>query len=553
MSSPSHQPDGNSDPAGRHPQGDAPCVHRQPAAPSQSLSPAAEQAAAPLGVAQPEDVAGTGESESVVEVWRELMREARGAGGGAEHGLHTDADQDSDQGSGQDAGSGPPREGAAREWGAAGAVRLAAAKGEQAPPSHSTESPSRHLALSTLLSLMVVLVLIIAVRFTVPPLVESLRYAWHRGQLRAEYEMSGERLRQVSLGSLSEVSQMVSHRVGPGVVHINMLAAVEPEHTAVDYFFSNEFLDRALRGGVAPARPAQLVGQGSGVLLDTAGHILTNQHVIDGGGRIEVSLSDGRRIPATEIGIDPLTDLAVIKIDAAGLMPVEWGDSDAMQVGWPVWAVGSPFGLERTVTFGILSGKHRIDLKGTRYESRLSGTTTYGDLMQSDVAVNPGNSGGPLVNAAGEVVGINTAIVGETYIGISFSIPSKVARRVAEALIAEGEVARGWLGLSLVDGEAAAEAGGAEQGLPRRGALVTAWARTGSSPARQAGIQPGDLIVAYDGQEVTNQRMLMSLIGQTPVGAKVSVGIIRDGAARDYEVQIGRRPAELNGYRASNR
>ncbi len=133
---------------------------------------------------------------------------------------------------------------------------------------------------------------------------------------------------------------------------------------------------------------------------------------------------------AQELGRDPFTDLAVIKVDADGLMPADWGDSNRIDVGSPVWAVGSPFGLERTVTFGILSGKHRIDLKGTRrWENRDERETMYSDLMQSDVAVNPGNSGGPLVNSSGQIIGINTAIVGETYMGISFAIPSNVARK----------------------------------------------------------------------------------------------------------------------------
>jgi S1-C subfamily serine protease len=291
----------------------------------------------------------------------------------------------------------------------------------------------------------------------------------------------------------------------------------------------------------------QMVGQGSGVVLDREGHILTNQHVIDGAGRVEVSLSDGRRVVAEEIGIDELTDLAVIKIDADGLLPVEWGDSDKVAVGTPVWAVGSPFGLERTVTFGILSGKHRIDLKGTRYDSRVKGSTTYGDLMQSDVAVNPGNSGGPLVNSSGQIIGINTAIVGETYIGISFSIPSNVAKRVAADLIREGQVARGWLGVSLSDPVMATDDSAASQ-APTHGALVREWAR-GTSPAKAAGILPGDIIVKFNEQEVTSHGSLMGLVAQANVGTTVPVEVLRDGQRRTFQVQIGRRPQEFNSSR----
>ncbi len=250
------------------------------------------------------------------------------------------------------------------------------------PPSRherGLDSPPQQLAYSTFLSLLVVLILIITIRFTVPPLVESLRYSWYRGQLRAEYELSGQRLQNVSLNSLSEASELVSQRVGPSVVHINLL---EVRSSSKRWLFGNN-------------ERVEMMGQGSGVILDADGHILTNHHVIEDAGRIEVALSDGRRVIARELGRDPFTDLAVIKIDASGLMPAEWGDSNRTEIGSPVWAVGSPFGLERTVTFGILSGKHRIDLKGTRrWDARDEKETMYSDLMQSDVAVNPGNSGG---------------------------------------------------------------------------------------------------------------------------------------------------------------
>jgi len=340
--------------------------------------------------------------------------------------------------------------------------------------------------------------------------------------------MSGQRLHNVSLNSLSEASELVSRRVGPSVVHINLMEVYEPSSDSIF-------------GSVSPH--LQMVGQGSGVVLDTDGHILTNQHVIDDAGRVEVALSDGRRVVAEVIAIDPLTDLAVIKVKAEGLLPVEWGDSDKVDVGTPVWAVGSPFGLERTVTFGILSGKHRIDLKGTPYNSRDRGSTTYGDLMQSDVAVNPGNSGGPLVNSFGQIVGINTAIVGETYIGISFSIPSNVAKRVAADLIREGQVARGWLGVSLsdpvVDDPSSTQP-------PIRGALVREWARNGVSPAKSAGIRPGDIIVKFNDQDVTSHGSLMSLVAQADVGSTVPVEVFRDGVRQLFQVEIGRRPTELN-------
>ena len=385
------------------------------------------------------------------------------------------------------------------------------------------DTSPHQLAYSTLLSLMIVLLVIVAVRVTVPPLVESLRYSWYHGQLRAEYEVSGHQLQNVSLNSLSEASELVSRRVGPSVVHINLLEVHDNTN------------QRWLFGGGDES--VEMMGQGSGIVLDKAGHILTNHHVIDGAGRIEVSLSDGRRLAAHELGRDPFTDLAVIKVEADGLMPVDWGDSNRVDVGSPVWAVGSPFGLERTVTFGILSGKHRIDLKGTRrWDNRDERETMYSDLMQSDVAVNPGNSGGPLVNSAGQIIGINTAIVGETYIGISFAIPSNVARRVAEGLIKEGEVSRGWLGLAFKNGEV--DESGASI---HRGALVGSWA-SNESPAKKAGIRPGDLIVKFGDRSIDNFRMLTAMVAQADVGSIVPIEVVRDGKTLTLEVEIGRRP-----------
>ncbi|MFO1066178.1 MAG: trypsin-like peptidase domain-containing protein [Pirellulales bacterium] len=398
-----------------------------------------------------------------------------------------------------------------------------------------TDSQPHQLAYSTLLSLLVVLILIVTIRFTVPPLVESLRYSWYRGQLRAEYDTSGERLKQVSLNSLSDVSQLVSRRVGPSVVHINLLRDAR-EKSEEETFAGGEAFKAFLNK--SPSQPLQLIGQGSGVVLDDQGHILTNLHVIKDSGRIEVSLGGGKRVVAQTIGSDSLTDLAVIKVEADGLLPIAWGNSDLLEVGSPVWAVGSPFGLERTVTFGILSGKHRIDLKGTRYEHPLERTTTYADLMQSDVAVNPGNSGGPLANSSGEVIGINTAIVGENYLGVSFSIPSNVAKRIAEGLIKEGNIPRGWFGAKL----ATSDAVDAARGTTIQGAIVMGWAE--NSPARSAGVKLGDIIVSFNGRDVNGDAQLRQYIAETPIGTSAEVVLLRDGERMTLQVEIGRRPTE---------
>lgn len=393
------------------------------------------------------------------------------------------------------------------------------------------DSHPRHLAYSTLLSLMVVLVLLIAVRLIVPSLVESVRYGWYRGQLRAEYEMSGERLKHVSLDSLADVSQMVSQRVGPSVVHINLLQGAEdqsPMQKILMHQTPKHFIE----------------GQGSGFVVDKAGYILTNHHVVDGVGKIDVTTSDGRRLEAEVVGVDPPTDLALLKVDATDLMPIRWGNSEQIVVGSPVWAVGSPFGLQQTVTFGIISGKHRVDLHGTRYESSVRAGTAYGDLMQSDVALNPGNSGGPLVNSMGDVIGVNAAILGETYRGISFSIPSKVAMRVAQQLVKAGEVARGWLGVSMKDLED--EQRFNSEGRAQAGVLVIGFPRTGDSPAHGAGIEIGDVILSFNGKPVMNQTELMGFIGEADAGTVVPIEVRRGGDTLAMQVTLGKRAREID-------
>lgn len=408
-----------------------------------------------------------------------------------------------------------------------------AAAGVGTSPSESSTATGRtagplHLAMSTLLSLIMVLALLLMARLLVPSLVESVRYGWYRGQLRAEYEVSGQQLRHVSLDSLAEVSQLVSQRVGASVVHINVLRD-EPTIAGLESLFG-------------PQHPAmRLEGQGSGFIIDTDGHILTNQHVVAGGGTLEVTLGDGRRLEAKIIGVDPLTDLAVLKVRADGLLAIDWGDSDAVVVGTPVWAAGSPFGLQQTVTFGIISGKHRVDFRATRYEKSIQGGTAYGDMMQSDVALNPGNSGGPLVNSMGQVVGVNAAILGETYHGVSFSIPSKVAARVAGELIAKGEVARGWLGVSLedlADNERFDADGNVLPGVRVKGFPSL-------SPARQAGVQVEDVIVEFQHQPILNRTDLMRLIGDTDIGASAQLTVLRQSQRLEFEVVIGKRDIDL--------
>lgn len=359
-----------------------------------------------------------------------------------------------------------------------------------------------------------------AARFWVPSIIEETRYAWRRGQLRADYDASGEGLSTVGIDSLAMAYQMVTQRVAPSVVHIEVIRTAD--------------FDRSDLRTVAGEQPfgVPTSDQGSGVVVSSDGYVVTNDHVVSGGNLITVGLSDGRRVRGHVVGTDPLTDLALLKIEAEDLTPIQWADSDATEVGTPVWAVGSPFGLDRTVTFGILSGKHRAAKAGTSYQ----------DFMQSDVAVNPGNSGGPLVDVRGRLVGINTAIVGETYRGVSFSIPSNVAQRVYERLWKSGKFERGWLGVELAE---VPDSEVFDGDLRVRGAKVRALVDA-ASPAALAGLTSGDIIVRFDGDEVSDQGALMRMVGNWPAGQTAVLDVVRNGLTKSIAVEIGTRPIEYN-------
>ncbi len=396
----------------------------------------------------------------------------------------------------------------------------------QRPPAKDTKpaQPSNKRAnrrrpdplLQSLMLLLTMGLMLGAARFAIPGIVEEIRYAWYRGELRAEYEAGTDGLRNVSLDALSDAYQMVTAAVGPSVVHIEVQRRPTIEQSDV--------------GRIHSSMP--LSDQGSGVVVDESGYLLTNRHVVADGEDITVTLSDGRRATAVVVGTDSLTDLAVLKIDSNQLIPITWGDSDRCRVGSPVWAVGSPFGLDRTVTFGILSGKHRMVRASTQYQ----------DFMQSDVAVNPGNSGGPLVDARGRLVGINTAIVGDTYQGVSFSIPSNVAKEVYHRLREFGHVERGWLGVKLL--EVPDERLVSDD--PRvRGAIISSVTHR-LSPAAIGGMHEGDMVVSINGQAVRDTGHLMRIIGGCLSGTAVEIAVIRDGQPLDLTVELGRRPDSLN-------
>ncbi len=380
----------------------------------------------------------------------------------------------------------------------------------------------------SLMLLLTMAVMLTAARFAVPRVVEEFRYAWMRGELRAEHDAGTQGLQNVSLDALSEAYQMVTAAVGPSVVHIDVRRR-QPD--VVDTG------TRRISSSFVPTSD-----QGSGVVVDDVGHILTNRHVIAEGDEIQVTLSDGRRVEAILVGSDALTDLALLKVNADRLFPISWGNSDRCRVGSPVWAIGSPFGLDQTVTFGIVSGKHRMVRAASDASDRHGAKAQYQDFMQSDVAVNPGNSGGPLVDARGTLVGINTAIVGDTFQGVSFSIPSNVARQIYERIKETGSVERGWLGVSLVEVPDEMLDG---KDARTRGALVAALAAS-DAPAAAAGLRRGDVIISVDNTTITDSGHLIRVIGRELGGSTVKVGVRRDGETLEIPVVLGSRPEEID-------
>jgi serine protease Do len=321
-------------------------------------------------------------------------------------------------------------------------------------------------------------------------------------------------------------------RVVPAVVNIAVTESVPADSQSLSQIppelkgtpFERQFRDRMKN------RREQVLGAGSGFVIDPSGIIVTNNHVVGHADRIIVSTPTGAEMPARLLGSDDLTDIAVIKVDAPQPLPyVTWGDSHDVQVGDWVLAAGNPFGLGSSVTAGIVSARGR-DI----------GAGPFDDFLQIDAPINPGNSGGPTFNMSGQVIAVNTAIVSPTggSVGIGFAIPAEIASGIVAQLRDKGHIDRGWLGVSVQDTKASAN--GQSNGVP-----VAGVDRTG--PAAHAGLRTGDLILAINGEHVDTARGLIRAVAATPPGNHIRLTIRRQGQTMEVPVTVGRRPPESAG------
>jgi len=377
-------------------------------------------------------------------------------------------------------------------------------------------APGLGVMLSKIMWLSAALLVVIGVWYAGPRVVEQYHYAAIKGRTQAEYDVAKVALKDEPLANLSAAYGLVANRIRPSVVHIDTTStstSEAPEEIYRGFHFESK-------------------GQGSGVIMDAAGYILTNEHVVDGAAKIRVTLADRRTYEAKVIGTDRDTDLAVLKVEATDLIPADWGDSDQAKFGSLVWAVGSPFGLTQSVTHGIVSANHRrVD-------------NPYQDLIQTDAPINPGNSGGPLVNANGEVIGINTSILGKSYQGVSFAVSSVVARDVFEKLKRDGKVHRGFLGVS--PGLVTPLISQKMNLLSMNGALITKV--ESGSPADKAGILEGDIIVSWNGADIDTDIKLFRQVGMTQADTTAEVKLIRGGQETTTFVQVGSKPSAI-GFR----
>ena len=383
-----------------------------------------------------------------------------------------------------------------------------------APDSHSVEPSTQDAAeihrepSSLSLLFLMVCILFLAAWFVGPRLVEEYQFAATKGKLRAEYENAVSILENQPLKKVSMASQLVAQKVRPSVVSIRTHKVSEQPRNAEPVM--DEY--------------------GSGLIVSADGYIVTNAHVTENSKRILVELHDRRTYNAVEIGRDETSDIAVLKIEADGLIPASWGDSEQLAVGSMVWAIGSPYHYEQTVTSGIISAKNRTGDGKPGEKSQ--------NLLQTDTAINPGSSGGPLVNADGNVVGIIISIFGPTFQGISFAVPSSTVRFIYEQIVERGKVVRGYLGVhpSEVSHRLAKRLG-----LPDlEGAMLLRVEP--DSPAGRAGLQRYDVVRSWNDIPINNFTNLYQLAERSEPGSVVEVSLIRDGTPYNASITIGEAP-----------
>jgi serine protease Do len=367
--------------------------------------------------------------------------------------------------------------------------------------------------------------------------------------------------------ALNHAMEEVTRRINPTVVNISVVARVSPaamegrpapegfqgqgqDENPFEQFFGPQFGQFFGPGMRMPAPGPQIVHAfGSGVIVSPDGYIVTNDHVVRGATEVRVTLSDKRQYAGRVVGADSATDLAVVKIAAHGLPSAPWGDSSQLEPGDTVLAFGSPLGMNFTVTRGIVSALNR-----PRYGD---GPNARGVFIQTDAAINRGNSGGPLVNARGQVIGINTEMLSDSggFSGIGFAIPSNLVRPTADELIRDGKVTRGYLGLEVTDlspdvAQSLGLTGNSNGAKAPGGALINQV--EGGGPAAKAGLRTYDVVTSFNGEKVTDANDLQTLAGATAPGTKVQIGVIRNGKSETIGVTVGNTPGDNGGGKSAD-
>ena len=341
-----------------------------------------------------------------------------------------------------------------------------------------------------------------------PSFMGQIHYQRTRSELRAIRDAAAG----AELASVGKLFTTLARVIGPSVVNVTSKQRIRSLDDEI----------AAFHGDVPQGIISESVG--SGVIVESGGIIITNYHIVANFEEIDVQLADGRRFDGELLGADPASDLAVLKIAAENLPTAEWGDSDSVEVGEMVWAIGNPFGLDRTLTYGIVSGIGRTGVTDNPIQ----------EFLQTDASINPGNSGGPLVDVHGRIMGITTAMVGRDYRGIGFAIPSNTAKNVCQDIRVSGHVERGYLGIDMRPLS--------PQATRWRGILVAGVEP--QSPAAMAGIQPGDVIVGFNGREINEANRLALLLTRALIGNEISLDIVRDNEPKQILVRIGRRPRD---------